>query len=35
MHRQVKDPSEVVERKPEAGELVSTDPATGKKIWSG
>ena len=35
MHRQVKDGSEVVERKAAPGELVSTDPATGEEIWSG
>jgi succinylglutamic semialdehyde dehydrogenase len=35
MHRQVKDGSEVVERKPVPGELVSTDPATDEVIWSG
>jgi succinylglutamic semialdehyde dehydrogenase len=35
MHRQVKDESEVVARTPAAGELLSTDPSTGKEIWSG
>jgi succinylglutamic semialdehyde dehydrogenase len=35
MHRQVKDESEIVARKPAAGDLVSTDPATDKIVWSG
>ena len=35
MHQQVNDPAEVAARKPAAGELVSTEPATGKEIWSG
>jgi len=35
MHRQVKDTSEVVGRTPATAELVSTEPATGKKLWSG
>src|SRR6476620_5414617 len=35
MHRQVKDESEIVARKPAAGDLVSTDPATDKTVWSG
>jgi succinylglutamic semialdehyde dehydrogenase len=35
MHRQPKDESEAVERKPAAGSLVSTDPSTGKQLWSG
>ena len=35
MHRQAKDESEPVERRPAAGELVSTEPSTGKKLWSG
>src|SRR5690349_24937631 len=35
MHRQVKDQSEVVAHKPAAGELVSTEPATGEILWSG
>jgi succinylglutamic semialdehyde dehydrogenase len=35
MHRQVKDPADVVERTVPAGTLVSTDPATGAELWSG
>jgi succinylglutamic semialdehyde dehydrogenase len=35
MHRQVKDPADVVERTGPAGTLVSTDPATGAELWSG
>src|SRR6476659_2768733 len=35
MHRQVKGTSEVTGRTPTADALVSTEPATGKTIWSG
>ncbi len=35
MHQQAKEGSEPVERKLAAGELVSTDPSTGKELWSG
>jgi succinylglutamic semialdehyde dehydrogenase len=35
MHRQVKDQSDVVDRRPASNELISTDPATGEQIWSG
>ena len=35
MHRAAEDRSEVVERAGESSTLVSTDPSTGKKVWSG
>ncbi len=35
MHRKVKDRSDVVERGPLSSGLVSSDPATGKQVWSG
>jgi succinylglutamic semialdehyde dehydrogenase len=35
MHRQAKEEPEVTEPKPAAGKLASTDPSTGKQIWSG
>jgi len=35
MHRQVGDKSEIAVHKPAPGELVSTDPATDKIVWSG
>ena len=35
MHRQSKNPADVVERTGPAGTLVSTDPATGAELWSG
>src|SRR6478672_8618658 len=35
MHRQVKGTSEVTGRTPTADALVSTEPATGKQLWSG
>src|SRR5438874_3548375 len=35
MHRQVENRSDVVERTPVSTKLISTDPATGKKVWSG
>src|SRR5947207_3105357 len=35
MHRRVEDRSDVVERAAVNSTLVSTDPATGKKVWSG
>jgi len=35
MHRQVKEPADLVEKPGPAGTLVSEDPATGVEIWSG
>src|SRR5437868_9729150 len=35
MHRQVKDPADIVAPAHPAGTLVSTDPATGAELWSG
>jgi len=35
MHRQVKEPSDLVEKPGPTGTLVSEDPATGLEIWSG
>ena len=35
MHRQVKDESRVTAPKPAAGDLVSTEPATDRILWSG
>src|SRR5438067_2751730 len=35
MHRQVKDPADIVAPVHPAGTLVSTEPATGAELWSG
>src|SRR5438270_2538715 len=35
MHRQVKDPADIVAPVHPAGTLISYDPATGEEIWSG